>query len=62
MLYAVLIATSIMMIVPFYWSLSTSLKLEQNVFANPPQWIPNPLTWANFDKVINSQPSTSSII
>lgn len=54
LLYAVLITTSILMIIPFYWTLSTSFKLEQNVFANPPQWIPNPFTLANFDKVINS--------
>ncbi len=54
LLYTVLIATSILMIIPFYWTLSTSFKIEQNVFSNPPQWIPNPFTWANFDKVINS--------
>jgi ABC-type glycerol-3-phosphate transport system permease component len=56
LLYVVLIATSIMMIVPFYWSLSTSLKLEQNVFANPPQWIPNPLTFTNYIEVLTRIP------
>jgi ABC-type glycerol-3-phosphate transport system permease component len=52
LLYVALIGTSLMMIVPFYWSVATSLKLEQNVFANPPQWIPNPLTFDNFIQVI----------
>jgi ABC-type glycerol-3-phosphate transport system permease component len=56
LLYVVLIATSLMMIVPFYWSLSTSLKLEQNVFANPPQWIPNPLTFTNYIDVLTRIP------
>jgi multiple sugar transport system permease protein len=52
LLYVALIGTSLMMIVPFYWSVAASLKLEQNVFANPPQWIPNPLTFDNFIQVI----------
>lgn len=55
-LYLLLALTSILMIVPFYWSLSTSLKLEQFVFSNPPQWIPNPLTWANYIHVLTRIP------
>jgi ABC-type glycerol-3-phosphate transport system permease component len=55
-LYLVLIVTSILMIVPFYWSVGTSFKLEQFVFSNPPQWIPNPLTWANFIHVLTRIP------
>jgi len=55
-LYILLIVSSILMIVPFYWSLGSSLKLEQFVFANPPQWIPNPLTWANFVHVLTRIP------
>jgi multiple sugar transport system permease protein len=45
-----------MMMVPFYWSLSTSLKLEQFVYTNPPQWIPNPLTWINYIYVLTRIP------
>ena len=56
MLYALLIVTSILMIIPFYWSLGTSLKLEQFVFSNPPQWLPNPLTWANYIHVLTRIP------
>ncbi len=54
LLYTVLIVTSLLMFIPFYWTVATSFKIEQNVFANPPQWIPNPFTLANFEKVINS--------
>lgn len=50
-LYLILIVTSILMIVPFYWSLGTSLKLEQFVFANPPLWWPDPLTLQNYVSV-----------
>ncbi len=55
-LYLLLAVTSILMIVPFYWSLGTSLKLEQNVFSNPPQWLPNPLTVINYVQVITRIP------
>jgi multiple sugar transport system permease protein len=55
-LYLMLIVSSIMMMVPFYWSLSTSLKLEQFVYTNPPQWIPNPLTWINYIYVLTRIP------
>jgi ABC-type glycerol-3-phosphate transport system permease component len=47
-IYIVLIISSIMMVIPFYWSLGTSLKLEQFVFATPPQWWPDPLTLQNY--------------
>ena len=55
-LYLVLIGSALMMIVPFYWSVGTSLKLEQNVYSNPPQWIPDPLTWANYIHVLTRIP------
>jgi len=50
-LYLALISTSLLMVVPFYWSVGTSLKLEQFVFANPPQWWPDPLTLQNYISV-----------
>lgn len=55
-LYTVLVVSSIMMIIPFYWSVSTSLKLEQNVFSSPPQWIPDPATLANYIHVLTRIP------
>ena len=51
-LYLILIATSILMVIPFYWSVGSSLKLEQFVFANPPQWWPTPLTLKNYVSVL----------
>ena len=55
-LYTVLVVSSIMMIVPFYWSVSTSLKLEQHVFSSPPQWIPNPATLVSYVHVLTRIP------
>ncbi len=56
LLYAVLIISSILMIIPFYWSVGTSLKLEQYVFSSPPQWIPSPITLANYIHVLTRIP------
>ncbi len=56
LLYLALGLTSLMMLVPFYWSVGTSLKLEQFVFASPPQWWPDPLTFQNYLHVLTRIP------
>jgi len=35
---------------PFFWMVSTSLKLEKQVFTNPPVWIPHPVIWSNYPR------------
>ncbi len=45
---------SIIMITPFLWMLSASFKPDNQIFNFPIQWIPNPITWANYDRVWNS--------
>lgn len=37
--------------VPFFWMVSTALKPQRNVYLYPPQWIPNPIAWENFRRV-----------
>ena len=56
LLYLLLFGTSFLMIIPFYWSVGTSLKLEQNVFASPPQWWPDPLTFQSYINVLTRIP------
>jgi multiple sugar transport system permease protein len=56
LLYLVLIASSGIMLMPFYWSVTTSLKLEQFVFASPPQWWPNPITFQHYVDVFKQLP------
>jgi multiple sugar transport system permease protein len=46
--YLLLIAGAILMVVPFIWMISSSLKPEGDVFAFPPEWIPNPAHWDNY--------------
>ncbi len=47
-LYVILIALSVVFLVPLFWLITTSLKTQGDVFANPPVWIPNPLQWSNY--------------
>jgi ABC-type glycerol-3-phosphate transport system permease component len=56
LLYLLLIVSSLLMIVPFYWSVGTSLKLEQYVFASPPQWWPNPLSLQSYINILTRIP------
>lgn len=43
-----LIAGSAVMLIPFVWLLSTSLKIRGTEFIFPPVWIPRPAVWANY--------------
>lgn len=47
-LYAVIIAVTLVMIIPFIWMLSASLKLSRDVFIFPIEWIPSVPRWQNF--------------
>ena len=46
--YAFLIAAALLMIAPFLWSISTSLKQPGDVFAYPPRFLPDPVTFQNY--------------
>ncbi len=54
--YAALIVVSVIILIPFYWMVSTSLKHQTKIFAFPPQWIPNPIQWSNYAQVFEEQP------
>jgi len=47
-IYVLLVAGAVFFLVPFLWMVSTSLKDPKEVFAFPPQWIPNPIRWQNY--------------
>ncbi|QRF22696.1 carbohydrate ABC transporter permease [Alicyclobacillus sp. TC] len=44
----ILIVGALMMVIPFLWSLSTSLKPLNQALAYPPRWIPHPFLWKNY--------------
>ena len=44
------------MVVPFVWMLSTSLKTNDQLFLNPPRWIPSPIAWSNYPEAFAAAP------
>jgi multiple sugar transport system permease protein len=47
---------SVVMLLPFLWMLSTSLKGAAEVFTYPPTWIPETFIWSNFRDALTSLP------
>lgn len=47
-LYLGLIALSLFMLVPFYWMVISSLKLNKDVFSIPMTWWPESMHWENY--------------
>ncbi|MDQ6675345.1 MAG: carbohydrate ABC transporter permease [Chloroflexota bacterium] len=54
--YVSLSAGAVVMLVPFVWMVSTSLKTPAEVFVYPPQWLPNPVRWSNYADVVRVMP------
>jgi len=52
--HATLIALSAVFLLPFFWMVSTSLKEEADIFKLPPEWIPDPIKWANYPDAIGT--------
>ena len=50
-LYIFLILVAAIMILPFLWMLSASLKQNRNVFTYPIQWIPANPEWSNYQRI-----------
>ena len=54
--YGILIALSVIVLVPVAWMLSTALKPQSQIFSFPPVYIPHPLVWSNFVDALTAQP------
>ncbi len=48
LLYLGLAALSLFMLVPFYWMVISSLKLNKDVFSIPMTWWPDQMHWENY--------------
>lgn len=55
-IFGVLLAGSVMYLVPFFWMLSTSLKTPDQVYEFPVRWLPNPVDWANYVEIFYEAP------
>lgn len=56
MVYAILIIGAIIVMFPFVWTLSTSLKYPDDIYQVPPQMIPEDVRWENYSDVLTKQP------
>ncbi|HEY3107780.1 MAG TPA: carbohydrate ABC transporter permease [Chloroflexota bacterium] len=54
--HAVLIAGALLMVVPFLWMISTSLKTEDQVFVLPPLWFPTNPVFGNYARLFTDIP------
>jgi len=55
-LHLALIIGSLVMLLPFIWMLSTSLKTQPEIFTYPPTWIPEELAWGNYEDALTALP------
>ena len=51
LLSMLILALAAVMLVPFLWMISASLKLNKDVFTYPVKWIPEKLEWSNYSKI-----------
>lgn len=56
LLYLLLITLGLLFTFPFYWMVSTSLKAPGHIYVNPPEWLPNPLYFANYPETWQKLP------
>ena len=54
--YVVLVVGAVFFLTPFAWMLSTSLKPDEQVFTIPPEWIPAPVMWSNYARLLTEIP------
>lgn len=55
-LHVALIIGAAVMIFPFLWSVTSSLKSVSQIFIVPPEFIPNPFVWSNYPDSLKAMP------
>jgi len=56
LVYALLIAGSLLFAFPFFWMVRTSLLAMDEISVYPPIWIPNPPRWGNYPEMWKQGP------
>lgn len=56
LLYTVLIGSSVILLIPLLWMISTSLKPEDQLYLFPPVWLPAPIQWSNYTRAWTTVP------
>jgi len=60
--YIVLLFVAATCLIPLVWMMATSLKEYSKVFTYPPEFIPNPVTFANYQKLFTVVPFLNYMI
>lgn len=55
-IYAILLIGAVLVFFPFAWTISTSLKTEQQTLEYPPTWMPDPVQWENYPNALTARP------
>lgn len=61
-IYSLMIFCALIMLTPFAWMISASLKLEKDVFAYPIKWIPRNPVWSNYTVIWEKFPLSIGFI
>jgi multiple sugar transport system permease protein len=56
LLHIVLIFGAFLMVAPFLWTISSSLKDMSQIFLVPPKWFPDPVTFQNYPNSLTAMP------
>ncbi|MBE5993537.1 MAG: carbohydrate ABC transporter permease [Paenibacillaceae bacterium] len=62
LIYTALILMAFIMLIPFAWMISASLKLEKDVFSFPIVWVPSDPQWNNYLEIWNKVPLLTGFI
>lgn len=55
-IFIFLLILSMLILVPFFWMISSSLKIDNEVFTVPIQWIPEKIQWINYSRIWTTIP------
>ncbi|MCX6047800.1 MAG: carbohydrate ABC transporter permease [Chloroflexi bacterium] len=54
--YAILLAGTLVILTPFWWMVTTSLKTPAEVFTFPPTFLPHKIIWKNYVDIFQKAP------
>lgn len=55
-IYLALMVLAFLFAAPFVWMIGSSLKTSDQIFVFPPEWIPSPIRWRNYEDVFTFIP------
>ena len=56
LIFTILLVGAVIMMAPLAFLISSSLKMETQVFQYPIQWLPNPVRWLNYVEALTQKP------